>query len=144
MILNDYRVDDAFADGIVSKLVDENGEPLYDVIGIQSHQHNEAWSVKKTWDVCERYGRFGKPLHFTETTFLSGEQARNLKKKRGEEFVWASTPAGERRQTEEVVRFYTLLFSHPAVEAITWWDFSDQRAWMGAPAGLLPADTVRG
>jgi GH35 family endo-1,4-beta-xylanase len=140
LIINDYRNDEAFADGIVSKLVGENGQALYDVIGIQSHQHNEAWSVRKTWDVCERYARFGKPLHFTETTFLSGEQARNLKKKRGEEFVWSSTPDGERRQTEEVVRFYTLLFSHPAVEAITWWDFSDQRAWMGAPAGLLRED----
>jgi hypothetical protein len=33
-----------------------------------------------------------------------------------------------------------MLFSHPAVEAITWWDFSDDGAWQGAPAGLLRKD----
>lgn len=39
-----------------------------------------------------------------------------------------------------MVRFYTVLFSHPAVEAITWWDFSDQGAWQGAPAGFVRED----
>jgi len=39
-----------------------------------------------------------------------------------------------------VVQFYTVLFSHPAVQAITWWDLSDQGAWQGAPAGLLRTD----
>jgi len=53
---------------------------------------------------------------------------------------WPSTPEGERRQAADVERIYTLLFSHPAVEAITWWDFSDHHAWRRAPAGLLRAD----
>jgi endo-1,4-beta-xylanase len=35
-----------------------------------------------------------------------------------------------------------MLFSHPAVEAITWWDFADYRAWQGAPAGFLRGDTT--
>jgi hypothetical protein len=26
------------------------------------------------------------------------------------------------------------------VEAITWWDFTDRDAWMGAPAGLVRED----
>ena len=33
-----------------------------------------------------------------------------------------------------------MLFSHPAVAGITWWDFSDFQAWKGAPAGLLRKD----
>ena len=33
-----------------------------------------------------------------------------------------------------------MLFSHPAVEAITWWDFSDAQAWKSAPAGLVRKD----
>ena len=33
-----------------------------------------------------------------------------------------------------------MLYSHPSVEAITWWDFSDARAWQGAPAGLVRKD----
>ena len=39
-----------------------------------------------------------------------------------------------------MVRIYTMLFSHPAVAAITWWDFADRNAWQGAPAGLLGKD----
>jgi hypothetical protein len=39
-----------------------------------------------------------------------------------------------------VTEFYRVLFSHPAVEAITWWDFTDQNAWQRAPAGLVRAD----
>ena len=36
--------------------------------------------------------------------------------------------------------FYSLLFSHPSVQGITWWDLSDLRAWQGAPAGLVRKD----
>ena len=38
------------------------------------------------------------------------------------------------------MKFYTALFAHPAVQAITWWDFSDLGAWLGAPAGWLRRD----
>jgi hypothetical protein len=46
-------------------------------------------------------------------------------------------PVGEQAQKEAVERFYTLLFSHPAVEAISWWDLSDKDSWNNAPSGLL-------
>jgi len=52
----------------------------------------------------------------------------------------ATTPALEARQADYVAALYTLLFGHPAVEAITWWDFSDNGAWQGAAAGFLRAD----
>ena len=111
--------------------MDEDGKPLYDIIGIQSHMHGGYWGAARTWDVCDRFARFGKPLHFTETTVVSGPK---------QEANWHSTPEGEQRQAREVVEFYTVLFSHPAVEAITWWDFSDQDAWQQAPAGLVRGD----
>ena len=47
---------------------------------------------------------------------------------------------GESAQIEYGAALYTLLFSHPAVEAVTWWDFSDHHSWQGAPAGLIRAD----
>ena len=53
---------------------------------------------------------------------------------------WESTAEGEAFQAREVERFYTMLYSHPAVEAITWWDFTDLHAWQGAPAGFLRKD----
>ena len=76
------------------------------------------------------------PLHFTETTILSGQRAWD----KAPGSPWPSTPEGEAYQAREAARFYTMLFSHPAVAAITWWDFSDFHAWKGAPAGLLRKD----
>jgi GH35 family endo-1,4-beta-xylanase len=135
LLINDYRTDPPY-ERLIEQLIDADGKRIYDVIGIQSHQHGGTWDNAKIWDVCERFARFGVPLHFTETTILSGK--RQWEKERGE--PWPSTPEGEAEQAREVVRFYTMLFSHPAVEAITWWDFSDRNAWKGAPAGLIRAD----
>ena len=131
LIINDYRTDPAFAEKVISQLTDEAKQPLYDVIGIQSHMHGKYWGAQRAWEVCQRFAKFGKPLHFTETTVVSGPR----KKPR-----WETTPAGEERQAEQVAEFYRVLFSHPAVEAITWWDFTDQGAWQRAPAGLVRAD----
>jgi len=133
LLINDYRADPAY-ERVIEKLVDAQGKRLYDVIGIQSHMHGGAWSNRKAWDVCQRFARFKVPLHFTELTILSGQRGW------GRRPNWASTPEGEEYQTKNVVRIYTMLFSHPAVEAITWWDFSDFRAWQRAPAGFLRKD----
>ena len=131
LIINDYRTDPAYADNVICNLVDETGRPLYDVIGIQSHMHGSYWGAKRAWDVCEQFAKFQKPLHFTETTVVSGPRKQPR---------WETTPEGEKRQAEQVTEFYRVLFSHPAVEAITWWDFTDQGAWQRAPAGLVRAD----
>lgn len=133
LLINDYRTDPPY-EKVIEQLVDSTGRRLYDVIGIQSHMHGGVWPTKKTWETCERFARFGVPLHFTEMTIVSGERS---KEKKGD---WPSTPDGEARQAREAVRIYTILFSHPAVEAITWWDFSDYRAWQQAPAGWLRSD----
>jgi endo-1,4-beta-xylanase len=131
LLINDYRTDPAYAEKVISEILDENGRPMYDVIGIQSHMHGGYWGPKRTWEVCERFAKFGKPLHFTETTVVSGPKTQQ---------GWLTTPDGEKRQAEQVTEFYRVLFSHPAVEAITWWDFTDQNAWQQAPAGLIRAD----
>jgi endo-1,4-beta-xylanase len=133
LLINDYRTDPAY-ERLIEKLVDTEGKRLYDVIGIQSHMHGGTWPSAKIYEVCDRFARFKVPLHFTETTILSGE--RGWERKR----PWQSTPEGEAYQAAEVTRLYTMLFSHPAVEAVTWWDFSDYQAWQGAPAGFLRAD----
>ena len=131
LLINDYRTDSDYAEKVISELLDENDRPLYDVIGIQSHMHGGCWPVRKIWEVCERFAKFGKPLHFTETTVVSGPKVQQ---------GWLTTPEGEKSQAEQVAEFYRMLFSHPAVEAITWWDFTDQNAWQQAPAGLVRAD----
>jgi GH35 family endo-1,4-beta-xylanase len=141
LLINDYRTDPAYAEKVISKLVDDDGRPLYDVIGIQSHMHGGYWGPQKAWRTCERFAKFKKPLHYTETTLLSGRQGWELQKNRKDpNFQWTSTPEGEQRQARQTAEFYRVLFSHPDVEAITWWDFTDQNAWQGAPAGLVRDD----
>jgi len=48
------------------------------------------------------------------------------------------TRAGERNQARQTLRFYRLLFSHPSVEAITWWDLHDPS--YSELSGLLRSD----
>ena len=137
LLLNDFDTSQRF-----EKLVQEclaAGVPI-DVVGIQSHMHGGYRGARWAWDVCERFKRFGKPIHFTELTITSGEIKKQIRWHGPRYDDWHSTPDGEARQAREVREFYRILFSHPAVEAVTWWDFADDRAWLGAPAGLLRKD----
>ena len=52
---------------------------------------------------------------------------------------WPSTPAYEARQAAEISEMYSVLFSHPLVEAITTWDFNDG-CWLKAPSGFVHED----
>ncbi len=130
LLINDYNLGPKYHE-VIEQLVDDDGERMYDVIGIQSHMHGGAWPTERAWDTCEQYAEYGVPLHFTETTICSGPRSDD---------GWETTDEGEALQADEVERFYTILYSHPAVEAITWWDFADRNAWQGAPAGFLRKD----
>ena len=101
----------------------------------------------------ETYGRFGKPLHLSEISILSCERFsdwdsfNSWKVKvdaydaRGQDRpTIKSTPELERYQAELARDFYTLAFSHPAVESIIWWTITDLEPWRGMPAGLLDAE----
>ncbi len=135
LLYNDFNVTRKCVD-LLSALKQRDSLP--DAIGIQSHMHGGTWPMQRVWDVCEQFAVFGKPLHFTEVTVISGPP----RKKAVEQTLndWFTTSADEAKQAEYVVSFYSMLFSHPAVQAITWWDLSDYRAWQGAPAGLVRKD----
>ncbi|MDO8106741.1 endo-1,4-beta-xylanase [Isoptericola sp. b441] len=139
LVLNDFNMSPAYEQLIAECL--EAGVQI-DVIGLQSHMHQGWWGEDKTLDVLERFSRFGLPLHFTETTLVSGElmppEIVDLNDYQPEQ--WPSTPEGERRQAEELARHYSLLVQHPSVEMITYWGLSDDGSWLGAPAGLVRAD----
>jgi GH35 family endo-1,4-beta-xylanase len=118
---------------LLDSLREESGRPLYDAVGIQSHMHPGHWSLAGTWDLCNRVARLSVPLHFSEVTVLSGERLDGNR--------WGPSRFGyEILQRDYVPELYTLLFGHPAVQSITWWDLSDRGAWKGAPGGLLRAD----
>jgi len=136
LLVNDYVLDHRY-ERVLEQLVDDRGQPLYDAVGMQSHMFAGVWPVEWQWKSCEIFSRFGRPLHFTEVTILSGPITSGPKTGRGS---GETTPDGEADQAVQAERLYTVLFSHPAVEAITWWSFSDHRPWPGPPGGLLRKD----
>jgi endo-1,4-beta-xylanase len=138
LLLNDFDVSPAY-DILVEGCL-EAGIRI-DVIGIQSHMHQGYWGRERTLQVLERFERFKLPIHFTENTLVSGAlmPPEIVDLNDYQVMEWPTTPEGEQRQAQEVVMHYKTLFAHPAVQAITWWDFSDG-GWLNAPAGLLRAD----
>ncbi|MFO7871899.1 MAG: endo-1,4-beta-xylanase [Kiritimatiellia bacterium] len=137
LLVNDFNVSPEYQKQLAE--LTDRGAPI-DAIGIQSHMHGGEWELKRLWEVCEEYARFELPIHFTETTVLSGKRIPDdVPFDEANWQDWPSTPEGEKRQCEYVESFYTLLFSHPSVEAITWWDLRDG-CWKNAPAGLLRLD----
>ena len=135
LLINDFETSEAY-DILVEGLL-ESGLKI-DAIGIQSHMHQGYWGVDKTQEILERFSRFNLPLHFTETTLISGEiMPRHIVDLNDWQVdSWPSTPEGEARQAEETVTHYETLFAHPLVESITWWSFMDG-LWLNAPSGLL-------
>ena len=132
LLVNDYRLEPAYYH--ILEQLRRNGSFLFDTVGIQSHMHNGVWPLHKVWDTCDTYSKLGLPLHFTEATIVSGPREGAGKN-------WGATTAeGEAQQAELTVKFYSALFAHPAVQAITWWDFSDLGAWQAAAAGWLRRD----
>ncbi len=136
-LYNDYDTGEANL-ALLTQL--QKDKQLPDAIGIQSHMHGGNWPLEKVWAVCEAFSRFGKPIHFTETTVLSGPKRDGADLMGPAATDWNTTPEGEAAQAAYVTQFYTVLFSHPSVQAITWWDLSDKDSWGGAPAGLLRRD----
>lgn len=139
LVLNDF---DLSAD--YERLIEEvlTAGIRIDALGLQTHMHQGYRGEDQVWEILERFGRFGLPLQLTETTLLSGElmprHVVDLNDYQPES--WPSTPEGEARQADELVRHYRTVVSHPAVESLTYWGITDHGAWLGAPSGLIRRD----
>jgi endo-1,4-beta-xylanase len=70
LLVNDFDVSSAY-DILVEGCL-EAGIQI-DAIGIQSHMHQGYWGVEKTLKVLDQFTRFNLPIHFTETTLVSGQ-----------------------------------------------------------------------
>jgi len=142
LLLNDFDMSTAYECLIEAVL--GAGIPI-DRLGLQSHMHQGYWGEEKTLAVLDRFSRYNIPIHFTETTLMSGDvmpaHIEDLNDWQVES--WPSTPEGEARQADEVERHYRTLLSHPGVEAMTYWGLSDRGMWLNAPGGLLREDGSR-
>ena len=138
LLINDFDLSEDY-----KRLVEDclnAGVPI-GAIGLQTHQHQGYKGAQWLETVLERFSVFGKPLHFTENTLVSGHlmppEIVDLNDYQVEE--WPTTPEGEERQAREWEDMLRILFAHPLVEAVTGWDFADG-AWLNAPSGLIRRD----
>ncbi len=142
LLINDFDLSEAYECLIEGVL--EAGIPI-DAIGLQTHMHQGYRGEDHLLAKVERFARYGLPVHLTETSLVSGElmpeQIVDLNDFQVDQ--WPSTPAGEDRQADEIVRHYRSMVSHPAVKALVYWGITDRGAWLKAPVGLIRADGSR-
>ena len=139
LVLNDFDLSSAYEcliEGVLAAGI------RIDAIGLQTHMHKGYRGEEQTVGMLDRFARYGLPLHMTESTLVSGHlmpvEIADLNDYRIPS--WPSTPVGEQRQAEEMVRHYRALVGHPAVASINYWGLTDAGAWLGAPVGLVRAD----
>lgn len=142
LVLNDFDLSPAY-EALIEECLDAGIQ--IDALGLQTHMHQGYRGEQPVWDILERFSRFGLPLQLTETTLLSGDLMPKEIVDLNDYIVdsWPSTPEGEARQADEIVRHYRTVVGHPAVESLTYWGITDHAAWLGAPSGLLRADGSR-
>lgn len=141
-VLNDFDLSEDY-----ERLIEEclDAGIAIDAIGVQTHMHQGFRGEDAITAILDRFGRFGLPLQLTETTLVSGHlmppEIVDLNDYQIPE--WPSTPEGEERQADEMVRHYRTVFAHPVTESLTYWGLTDAGSWLGAPAGLVRADGSR-
>lgn len=138
LLINDFNLSDRYVKLIADCL---DAGVTIDAIGLQTHQHQGYMGREKLEEIIKRFEVFGLPLHFTENTLVSGHIMPSHIVDLNDYQIpeWPTTIEGEKRQAEEIEDMYRFLFTHPQVEAITGWDFTDG-AWLGAPSGVLRTD----
>ena len=110
-----------------------------EILGMQSHQHRDLWKKEETLRVIDRAAEFGWPIHFPECSVCSGKPIGQMTYGAGAVNHFSETEEDLYWQADFTKDFYTIVFSHPAVEALSWFDFTDHR-WLNAPAGLVNDD----
>ena len=142
LLLNDFDLSSAYECLIEGVL--EAGIQI-DALGLQTHMHQGYWGEDEMLAMVDRFARYGLPLHLTESTLLSGHlMPKEIVDLNDYQIPsWPSTPEGEARQADEIVRHYRSLLSHRSVESVNYWGLTDDGAWLGAPVGLVRADGTR-
>ena len=120
------------------KLLDEMREKDVDIdiLGVQSHMHSKRWEFDEASELLDKIAAYKWPLHFPECSICSGWPAHEIKFAAGAYNEWIEKEEDLYSQAEYAKDFYTLIFSHPAVEALSWFDFTEHR-WLWAPAGVV-------
>jgi endo-1,4-beta-xylanase len=149
-VLNHYQHDDPFYHKQIQFCLENDVE--FEAIGIQTHMHavTQSFSEKSLWSALESFKQYKKPIFLSEVSVLSCGIFEDWRGLDVQEKAWQNaidnqlpipiiegTPELNFYQAEMTRDFYTLAFSHPLVESITWWTITDLDPWRGMPSGLL-------
>jgi endo-1,4-beta-xylanase len=98
----------------------------FETIGLQLYYPDQdLFEIDRLLD---RFSRLGKPIHLTELGVSSAtgiDEQSYLKDARG---LWHA-PWSQTVQADWIEQFYTICYSKPTIEAISWWDFSDKNCF---------------
>jgi GH35 family endo-1,4-beta-xylanase len=98
----------------------EEARVSYEAVGVQLY--NPVRDMLEIERLVERFFTFGKPVHITELGVPSAKPTHGTI---SNENVWHGSEWTPQVQADWVEQFYTICYSKPQVQAITWWDFAD-------------------
>jgi hypothetical protein len=133
-ILSDASMGDE-ADNMYVLLEQSNSLPNGVGISTEMLVNKRRWGLDHLYLTISRFARFA-PVHLTAITVLSGDDKQKIDWDKTYT-DWVSTARGEADQSSYVELMYRILFSHPNVASISWFDLSDKGSYLGAPGGLL-------
>jgi GH35 family endo-1,4-beta-xylanase len=95
----------------------------FEIIGLQLYYPDQdMFEIDRMLD---RFTGLGKPIHITEMSVSSNTGIDEVSLM-GEALGLWHAPWSEAVQADWVEQVYTLAYSKAAIEAVTWWDLSDQ------------------
>jgi len=131
------------------KALDDAGVD-YDVIGLQIYYPSrDLFEISRLVDM---FAGLGKPVHITELGTPSRYEDDPNSHLKGKDAVrnmgWWHAPWTQTIQADWIEEFYTICYSKPSVQAMTWWDFSDHGGhfwpWGGfVDQNLQPKESYR-
>jgi GH35 family endo-1,4-beta-xylanase len=96
----------------------------FDVVGVQLYY--PGYDMLEISRLLDRFAQFGKPVHVTELGVSSDTRPDPSAHGKQPSAAYWHAPWSETVQADWIEQFYTLCYSKPYVEAITWWDFADK------------------
>jgi GH35 family endo-1,4-beta-xylanase len=101
----------------------EDARVPYEAVGIQVYYPGQ--DMLEMERQLERFFVFGKPIHITELGVPSSSEGVKGGGALPYENVWHGTRWSEQIQADWAEQFYTICYSKPEIQAISWWTFSD-------------------
>jgi len=131
LVINDYETSEEYATRVIDKLVDEQGKPMYDVIGIQCHQHGRG--LARNEDLGDL--RTVRPVRETAALYRNNVPLRRTRAGTCSNSVERPTPSSPGRAHPKVrnARRKTSFVSTLSCSAI--------RRWKRSPGGISPTTT---